>query len=370
MRACIRLVILASLMPMVVAAQTVSPPPRPLHLVGDHWTPYEPPTEFPEGATVHIVERGDTLWDLAAKYLSDPYLWPQIWERNPYILDSHWIYPGDPIVIDVAVQEPTPEEVTEGPVAPGDEVVSELPPPGEYEPGEGVEEGMPHPLGSSADVYCFARLFQDEGIFPFKIASGERIEYQMSFTEGDMVYIDGGAGEGVSAGDRFFVYHRARRLMHPVSDADMGIIYTQVGQLKVLCAQEHTSIAEITLACDSVQIGDDLLPFEPVPVPLVLDPVASDRCDEPSGKPTGYVVYAKDEAIDVGIEAVVFVDLGEAEGLYPGQFATIYRPNPVENMPRLVLGEVGFLTVHDGYSTAKISRGWAPVHVGDRIEIK
>ncbi len=54
---------------------------------------------------VHTIVKGDTLWDLAAHYLGDPFLWPQIWERNPYIKDSHWIYPGDPMVIDLAVQE-------------------------------------------------------------------------------------------------------------------------------------------------------------------------------------------------------------------------------------------------------------------------
>jgi hypothetical protein len=39
-------------------------------------------------------------------------------------------------------------------------------------------------------------------------------------------------------------------------------------------------------------------------------------------------------------------------------------------MPRLVLGEIGILTVDEGYSTAKITSGWRPVEIGDRIEIK
>ena len=49
----------------------------------------------------------------AERWLGDPYLWPQVWDENRYILDSHWIYPGDPIVIDVAVQEAA-EGVEEG----------------------------------------------------------------------------------------------------------------------------------------------------------------------------------------------------------------------------------------------------------------
>ncbi|HEX9427905.1 MAG TPA: hypothetical protein VGA64_08960, partial [Candidatus Polarisedimenticolia bacterium] len=61
--------------------------------VGDHWTPYDPPDpeSFAPGATLHIIVPGDTLWDLADLAFGNPYLWPQIWNENRYILDSHWI---------------------------------------------------------------------------------------------------------------------------------------------------------------------------------------------------------------------------------------------------------------------------------------
>ena len=121
---------------------------------------------------------------------------------------------------------------------------------------------MPHPLGSSADVYCFAELVQDESIFPFEISSSERIEYQDQYSEGEIVYINGGSAQGVEAGDQFFIMHLVRPLNHPVSSSYLGTVYTQVGQLKVLFAQENTSIAEITYACDPVLIGDVLKPFK------------------------------------------------------------------------------------------------------------
>ncbi len=62
----------------------------------------------PEGAKVHTVVPGDTFWALAATNLGNPYLWPQIWEKNQYVLDAHWIYPGDPLVLDLAGDPPSP----------------------------------------------------------------------------------------------------------------------------------------------------------------------------------------------------------------------------------------------------------------------
>ena len=94
--------------------------------------------EKKEGEEIYTIKQGDTLWDISSKFLKDPFLWPKLWQRNPYITNPHWIYPGQPIRLVPAeeLRKEMPKEAVKEP-----EIKKGETPPAEKKPE--VAEGKP-----------------------------------------------------------------------------------------------------------------------------------------------------------------------------------------------------------------------------------
>ncbi len=357
-------------------------PPRNLRQVGDHWTAWDPPTSFEEGAEIHVIVRGDTLWDLAQRFYGDPYLWPQLWERNQYIQDAHWIYPGDPLVVGFEV---TPLES-----------LADLPEAADEAPGDGFDRslGTPQALGSESDLYCSGYIASPERSFPHRIigsefqslgptltrSRGDRRQAsalkaptaKVGLTLGDIVYLDGGEEAGLLAGELYTAVKGGETVRHPVDGQVMGRFFKYLGRVRVLSVQETTAIAEVASSCAPMEIGTWLEPFEPQPIPLrrrtpmrgVNDPVPLAALD---GAPT--IVYTQDAVVSLGQHNVVYIDRGEGDDVTPGDLFTIYRRGP-QGLPPMVLGELAVLAVHERSAVARILEARYTVYVGDLLDPK
>ena len=54
----------------------------------------------------YVVVKGDTLWAISAKFLSDPWRWPDLWKVNPQIANPHLLYPGDEVALSYVDGQP------------------------------------------------------------------------------------------------------------------------------------------------------------------------------------------------------------------------------------------------------------------------
>jgi hypothetical protein len=346
------------------------PPSANEIVVAPHWSPYQAPTSYPEGTQLHIIQRGDTLWDISNTYLQNPFLWPQLWDANRYIENPHLIYPGDPVRIpDIDVVRGEGEEPGgPGTGRPGEPGAGEAGEAGAGEAGVAGQPGGPagprfHPAYEEVTIQC-AGYLEDEDDDDFRIFGSEEDGHKDGLATGDIVYLNRGSQDGVSPGDSFYT----QREVDFTWGVD-GSYVRRTGWLRILAVQEETSMAEVVQACLDINVGDYLKPFEPIPVPLLPFEDPPNRLTPETGRMRGRIVASLDDLATLGQGYLVSIDVGQEDGVVPGNIFTIFR-YVYDGAPRKVLGTLAVLTVQREHSTARIMESVDYILTGDLVELK
>ena len=373
--------ILSGLVTLVLAGGLVFAADAPAGLqmgpatVAPHWTKNSSyPTSIPEGTAYYIVVRGDTLWDISARYLKNPYLWPQIWDQNKYITDAHWIYPGDPVVLpklavvaEGAGQAPAPT----GPEGIGEKAevpLGQVPGAGEARAGAGAALG---PVTEELSLQCASYIVQNHEDESLHVLGSELGSDKFALSERDIVYLSKGANAGVKAGDLYTLHHEAYPVRHPVSGRKIGTKIDTTGWVKVLLVQDDTACAVVEQSCADIHAGDYLKPFEKVNVPMVVPRAPAECCEPPNGKVSRHVVDLQDDVAIAGQGQFLTIDAGSEDGVAPGNVFSVFRiVYPSVPSPRDAVGEATVVAVRERTATAKITYSRKEVMVGDEAELR
>ena len=106
----------------------------------------------------------------------------------------------------------------------------------------------------------------------------------------------------------------------------MGTVWEDEGRVKVLVvAREHVSIGQVEHACDYLQRGDIVLPFTERPAPPLKSEASFDRFAPRTAKPLAMVITGKKFQQQVGNNDIIYVNLGNAQGVKVGDYFRIFR---------------------------------------------
>jgi len=253
-------------------------------------------------------------------------------------------------------------------------------------------------------VYCSGFVRDNKVSEETRIVSAEQSSYKIIFSQGDLVHINQGEDKGVRVGDRFMV---VRPDVDPAKSewfkgqfrimSAMGLLYRDLGQLKVVNVQQKMSVAQVLFSCTFMQRGDIVRPFEERAIPPIRDASTFDHFAPVSNKPVGMVVSAVDYAQSPAKGSTMYVNLGAAQGLKIGDYVRIFRHQgalnetaPVsknyqyevygfgssptrydwKDLPREILGEGVVLNASRNAATVMLTFSSSEIYTGDNVEVE
>lgn len=194
--------------------------------------------------------------------------------------------------------------------------------------------------------------------------SGSTVTRATLFGIGDAVIISGGTSQGVQPGQVYFVRRVVPdRFTTPLSGGlQVASIHT-AGWLRIVEARADLAIGTIAQACDGIETGDYLEPFELPVVP------PSSAGGEPDYSAPGHLILADDRRQVGSAGTLMVLDRGTDHGLKPGQRLTIFRETVGGKGPVSRIGEATALVVNAETALVRIDSSRDAVYVGDLVAL-
>ena len=212
--------------------------------------------EKQEGEGIYTIKKGDTLWDISSKFLKDPFLWPKLWQVNPYITNPHWIYPGQPLKLSPLeeAKKEEPEKAVEEKPKEAEMKKEEAPPVSEVAEAKPEEKPTVFLERRNAGFISDLRL---KGIGVIV----DNKDWKQLMGDEDIIYVAFRTAEPISVGEKFTVIRDGGYVRHPATQKRIGIRYKVVGNIQLIDQFGNFYTAKIIESFDAILKGDLIHPY-------------------------------------------------------------------------------------------------------------
>ena len=296
---------------------------------------------------LHVVRKGDTLWDICGIYFNDPWQWPKIWSYNPQITNPHWIYPGDLVRLlprGVFAEKKEPET----PVKQPDKQPDNVPPP-----------------AKKTEVTLKQIAFVETSDLDRSMTIDGAVDEKELLGANDEVYLSYPSNKEPQVGEKYSIYEPDQKV------GKIGSYVRLLGTVEVVSVKKDKRARGVIIEANreierGVKVGPLMKAFKNVPpVPPKVDAQGA------------IVAMIKQEQL-IGIGEVVFVNLGKGAGLEVGNRMFVVRRGDGKpelmsrevgqddrRFPARALGEIVIVEVGDNVSVGLVTLSVQEMSVGD-----
>lgn len=312
----------------------------------------------PTHPEVYQVMPGDTLWDIAGRFLENPWEWPAVWHDNPQVINPHLIYPGDILRLDQVNGRPRihvaqPSEVRLSPRIRVDASAPAIPT---------IRMSVVRPFLSTPRVLTE----EEKSSAPDIVAVAEG---RIVAGEGDLIYV---RSIRTALPERYTVFRPGQ----PYRDPETGELIGYEG-LYVADAQLQSPGDPATLQLlhgeREAWIGDRVLPMRPETAGLYVQPHITSR------PVRGHIINVLEGVYQIGQYNVVALDRGAKHGIEIGHvFDIVQKGVEIRELygsfgskvfsPELHAGSLMVFRVFDRISYGLVLNAERAIHVLDIIQ--
>jgi hypothetical protein len=304
---------------------------------------------------LHVVRRGDTLWDISFYYFNDPWQWPKVWSYNPQITNPHWIYPSDLVRLlprGMFVQQPDIKDPDAGP--------------GDVKP----IDSLPAPA-RRREVAIKQTAFVEKSDLDKAIVVDGAVDEKDLLSIGDSIYLSYPANNPPKIGQRYSVY----KLDNTVKSGgkEQGAYVRVLGTVEVVSVKQDKKARGVIVEANQeiergAKVGPLVKEFKNVPpVPAKVDA-------------QGNIVAMLNKDDLIGQGEVIFIDLGKGSGVQVGNRMFVVRRGDAKppmskdtvgqddrTFPARSLGEIAIVEVGDKISIGLVTLSVQEMAVGDIV---
>jgi len=255
-----------------------------------------------------------------------------------------------------------------------------------------------------SEIYCAGFITREAVRGTGTVVAGSHSPEAAHYVDHDYIYL---TGNEVQEGKEYLLLrHTVDPNQYESFPGQLGMLkklgemYQDLGRAKVLYIRDRVAVARIESSCSDAMPGDIVVPFQERPRPEFKQ-TTFEKFPRPSGKTSGRIVMGKDLDTQIGDHRIVYLNLGEAQGIKPGDYFRITREyssiassqvdslafnapsydpaqkerskfnfrHDADTLPHLAVGELMVISTTANSATALTTFTPEEVHLGDHVEM-